>query len=110
VIVEIEAVILSSGEHDVIDDFGTDSQEVMEKKPGESHVLRYLNEKESSEIVKAVSRVTERYQSRDFQINLSGGPVVGHVFNPATLKDTALCMAIAPLPVLLFPFSPILLF
>jgi predicted RND superfamily exporter protein len=64
---------------------------------------RYLSEKENSEIIKALNQVVKRYQNTDFPISVTGSTVVEDAFNRATLKDAALLMVIAPLPVLLFP-------
>ncbi len=97
VIVETEAIVQQSHESDIINSFEANILE-------QNEASHYLNEKQSSEIVKAVNRIVDQFQSPDFQIHLSGTPVVQHTFNLATLKDTALCMAIAPIPVLLFPF------
>lgn len=63
---------------------------------------QYFTAQENREVVEAVNRVVQRYQSPDFRPALSGGPVVIDVFNRATISDIYLCIVLALIAVSFF--------
>lgn len=69
-----------------------------EQKPVERH---YLSKVENKEVVEAVYRVMDQYQSPDFRIAVTGGPVLEEVYDSHTKKNMRLFTLIMMVVVLL---------
>jgi predicted RND superfamily exporter protein len=99
VIIETEPSVTEPiAEEDLLKGFGEDEMEVP-RVVGESH---YFSAKENREVVEAINRVVQRYQSKNFFLTASGGPVVVDAFNRATLRDVYFCIVMSLLSVAVF--------
>ncbi len=91
VIVETEAVIaVESDSDDIMADFEDDTD-----MSGESSIkTRYFGAKENKEVTFAIEKVAARYNGDDFQIAVSGGPVIVDYFNRYVQQDAINCTVI----------------
>lgn len=99
ILIETEASISKSvSEEDLLSGFEEDTSptENGSKKP------HYFSEKENREVVEAVNRVVDRYQSPEFILALSGGPIIVDAFNRATLSDIRFCIVLSMIAVAFF--------
>ncbi len=100
IIVESEAIISEISDDDIIDGFEDEDDSSQTKQPGTTH---YISEKENKEVVEAVNRIVEKYNSDpDFSIALAGGPVIEEVYNRITQEDMMFFTVIMLLIVALF--------
>ena len=99
VVIETEALLAGPvSEDDILDDFAEDEIET----PPTSRTSHYFSEKENREVVDVVKRVVKRYQSKDFALTASGGPIVVDAFNRATMKDIQKCIVMSLVAVAFF--------
>ena len=99
ILIETEASISESvSEEDLLSGFEEDTSPIENgsKKP------HYFSEKENREVVEAVNRVVDRYQSPEFILALSGGPIIVDAFNRATLSDIRFCIVLSMIVVAFF--------
>ena len=100
VIIETEAAVGGSlgTDADILEGF--DQPDVEHQQGVESP--RYFSEKENREVVSAINRVVKQHAGPDFQIVVSGGPVVVNAFNLATMQDIRRCIWLSLVSVALF--------
>ena len=99
VVIETEALVAAPvSEEDILDDFAEDEMD----GPPTSVRSHYFSEKENREVVDVVKRVVKRYQSKDFALTASGGPIVVDAFNRATMKDIQKCIVMSLVAVAFF--------
>ena len=99
VIIETVATVSESlGEEQILAEFEKNNSE----SPHSSTPTHYLSEKENLKVVEAVNRVSNRYQSNNFRLTVSGGPVVVDAFNQTTLKDMRLFIVLSLLAAAVF--------
>ncbi len=98
-VIETESSISETvSEEDISSEFEEDAFPAED----ESKKTHYFSEKENREVVEAVNRVVDRYQSSDFVLATSGGPIIVDIFNQATLKDIRFCIVLSLIAVSFF--------
>ncbi len=100
VIIETEATVDGDfdSEADILAEFDRPGS-IPESDKEASH---YFSEKENREVVSAINRVVAHHDGPDFQIVVSGGPVVVNAFNQATMQDIQRCIWLSLVSVALF--------
>ena len=99
VVIETVATVTESlGEDQILAEFKDD---IIENQ-GPSKSKLYFSEKENRQVVDAVKRIMNRYQSNRFHLTASGAPVIIDAFNHAALKDVRLFIVLSILAVALF--------
>jgi len=100
VIIETEATV--GGTFDTDADILAAFDQPGSKSGSELEAPRYFSEKENREVVSAINQVVAHHEGSDFQIVISGGPVVVNAFNLATMQDIQRCIWLSLLSVALF--------
>ena len=92
VVIETEAVIRETlSEEQILNGF--DEKTIAGEKLSPSQ--RYFSDKENHEVIKAINQVANQYNDRNFQIKVSGGPVINDAFGRATLHDIRLIIVLS---------------
>ena len=89
---------------DVLEGFEEKAIEDRSEKPETADPVVYLTDKENSQAVNAAREVIEKYRASDFNIFLTGSPVVTHFLKQSMIKDMRkfVALAVATVAILLF--------
>ena len=93
-VIETEAVIVDEpiSESDILAGFSDNPEAAEGQAASGSH---FITAKEIREIVADIERIIPRYQAENFDIGLTGSPVVVDVFNRAVAEDMSRCSLLA---------------
>ncbi len=95
-ILETQAIIeTESDSEDILAEF--EEEESIEPEP-----TRYFGEKENQQVVKAINKLTKKYQTKGFEIAVAGDPVVLDVYNRAMERDIVLVVALSLITIGIF--------
>jgi predicted RND superfamily exporter protein len=100
VIIETEATVGGTLETDA--DILAEFDQANSKSGSNEEAPHYFSEKENREVVSAINQVVAHHDGSDFQIVVSGGPVVVNAFNNATMQDIQRCIWLSLVSVALF--------
>ena len=62
---------------------------------GEPDKRVYLTDRENSEVIRAVARITDKYRAEDFRIDVAGSPIITHWIKRSMIRDMRLFMLLA---------------
>lgn len=100
VVIETEAIVGGTFETDA--DILAEFDQTKAKSGSNEDASHYFSERENREVVSAINRVVAHHDGSDFQIVVSGGPVVVNAFNNATMQDIQRCIWLSLVSVALF--------
>jgi predicted RND superfamily exporter protein len=102
-IIETHGVIGSNvSEQDGFDPLQEDAFNGDTGSPASQSDTSYFSAKENAEVVRAVNRVVEQYDSEAFSIALAGDPIVISTYNRTMNKDILIIVALSMITVAIF--------
>lgn len=102
-VIETHGVIEPNfSEQDGFDPLNNDAFTNEASSPAEQKPTAYFSAKENAEVVRAVNRVADQYDSEAFPIALAGDPIVISTYNRTMNKDILIIIALSMITVAIF--------